>query len=105
MSKKKKTKTNKDKTVKSINNNIRSSVRKLNPILKTIVGKKVDIAIRNLEFSENFKSLIATSTFFPTIPLKIGLSFLTLDLMLLFIDFTRLSFFKFFFFFLLIIIS
>ena len=52
MSKKKKTKTNKDKTVKSINNNIRSSVRKLNPILKTIVGKKVDIAIRNLEFSE-----------------------------------------------------
>ena len=52
MSKKnKKDKTN-DKTVRSINNNIRSSVRKLNPILKGIVGKKVDIAIRDLEFSE-----------------------------------------------------
>ena len=42
----------KDKTVKSINNNIRSSVRKLNPILKDIVGKKVEVAIRNLQFSE-----------------------------------------------------
>ena len=40
------------KQVRSINNNIRSSVRKLNPILKGIVGKKVDIAIRNLSFSE-----------------------------------------------------
>ena len=38
--------------MKSINNNIRSSVRKLNPILKNIVGKKVEIAIRDLEFSE-----------------------------------------------------
>ena len=52
MSKKNKTKNDKDKTVKSINNNVRSSVRKLNPILKGIVGKKVDIAIRDLEFSE-----------------------------------------------------
>jgi large subunit ribosomal protein L22 len=43
---------NKDKTVRSINNNIRSSVRKLNPILKGIVGKKVDVAIRDLQFSE-----------------------------------------------------
>ncbi len=43
---------NKDKTVRSVNNNIRSSVRKLNPILKGIVGKKVDIAIRDLQFSE-----------------------------------------------------
>ena len=34
------------------NNNIRSSVRKLNPILKNIVGKKVEVAIRNLQFSE-----------------------------------------------------
>ncbi len=41
-----------EKTVRSINNNIRSSVRKLNPILKSIVGKKVDIAIRDLQFSE-----------------------------------------------------
>ena len=52
MSKKKKIKNTKDKTVKSINNNIRSSVRKLNPLLKAIVGKKVEIAMRNLEFSE-----------------------------------------------------
>ena len=52
MSKKKKINKNKEKTVRSVNNNIRSSVRKLNPILKGIVGKKVDIAIRNLLFSE-----------------------------------------------------
>ena len=52
MSKKKKTQNNKDKLVRSINNNIRSSVRKLNPILRGIVGKKVDVAIRDLEFSE-----------------------------------------------------
>ena len=50
MSKKKKIE--KTKLVKSINNNIRSSVRKLNPILRGIVGKKVDIAIRDLQFSE-----------------------------------------------------
>ena len=52
MSKKKKIDNQKNKIVKSINNNIRSSVRKLNPILKGIVGKKVDIAIRDLQFSE-----------------------------------------------------
>jgi len=52
MSKKKKIVKNKAKTVRSINNNIRSSVRKLNPILKGIVGKKVDVAIRDLQFSE-----------------------------------------------------
>jgi len=52
MSKKKKIDKNKIKTVKSINNNIRSSVRKLNPILRGIVGKKVDVAIRDLQFSE-----------------------------------------------------
>ena len=52
MNKKKKIDKNKDKTVRSVNNNIRSSVRKLNPILKNIVGKKVDIAIRDLQFSE-----------------------------------------------------
>ena len=38
-------------TVKSVNNSIRTSVRKLNPILKSIVGKKVDVAIRDLQFS------------------------------------------------------
>ena len=52
MSKKNKTDKKKENTVKSINNNIRSSVRKLNPILKDIVGKKVEVAIRNLQFSE-----------------------------------------------------
>ena len=39
-------------TAKSVNKNIRSSTKKLNPILKAIVGKKVDIAIRNLTFSD-----------------------------------------------------
>ena len=52
MKKKMKKETKKEKTVRSVNNNIRSSVRKLNPILKGIVGKKVDVAIRDLEFSE-----------------------------------------------------
>ena len=52
MVKKKQVVKNKEKIVRSVNNNIRSSVRKLNPILKTIVGKKVDTAIRDLEFSE-----------------------------------------------------
>jgi len=52
MSKKKKINKDKNKIVKSINNNIRSSVRKLNPILRGIVGKKVDVAIRDLQFSE-----------------------------------------------------
>jgi len=52
MSKKKKINKLKENTVRSVNNNIRSSVRKLNPILKGIVGKKVDVAIRNLLFSE-----------------------------------------------------
>ena len=40
------------KLVKSINKNVRSSTRKLNPILKSIVGKKVDVAIRDLSFSD-----------------------------------------------------
>ena len=39
------------KVVRSVNKNIRSSTRKLNPILKSIVGKKVDVAIRDLSFS------------------------------------------------------
>ena len=52
MGKKKKIDKNNNKIVKSINNGVRSSVRKLNPILKSIVGKKADVAIRDLEFSE-----------------------------------------------------
>mgnify|MGYP001199027669 FL=1 len=52
MGKKKKIAKTNEKTVKSVNNGIRSSVRKLNPILRSIVGKKVDVAIRDLQFSE-----------------------------------------------------
>ena len=52
MSKKKKTKNNKNKSVKSVNKNVRSSTRKLNPILRSLVGKKVEVAIRNLTFSD-----------------------------------------------------
>ena len=52
MSKKKKIDNNKDKNIRSVNNNVRSSVRKLNPILRNIVGKKVELAIRDLQFSE-----------------------------------------------------
>ena len=51
MNKTKKKNRKKVDTVKSVNNSIRTSVRKLNPILKSIVGKKVDVAIRNLQFS------------------------------------------------------
>ena len=52
MSNKKNKTEDKSNTAKSVNKNIRSSTRKLNPILKAIVGKKVDIAIRNLTFSD-----------------------------------------------------
>ena len=52
MKKKKNKNDDKNKIVKSVNKNVRSSTRKLNPILKAIVGKKVDIALRNLTFSE-----------------------------------------------------
>jgi len=45
-------KENNSKIVKSINKNVRCSTRKLKPILKSIVGKKVDLAIRNLSFSD-----------------------------------------------------
>jgi large subunit ribosomal protein L22 len=41
-----------NKIVRSVNKSIRSSTRKLKPILKSIVGKKVDIAIRDLNFSD-----------------------------------------------------
>ena len=51
MNKTKKKNRKKVDTVKSVNNSIRTSVRKLNPILKSIVGKKVDVAIRDLQFS------------------------------------------------------
>ena len=40
------------KQVRSVNKNVRSSVRKLKPILKSIVGKKVETVIKDLSFSE-----------------------------------------------------
>ena len=52
MNKKNNNNLDKAKLVKSINKNVRSSTRKLNPILKSIVGKKIDIAIRDLTFSD-----------------------------------------------------
>ena len=44
-------KNNEINLVRSVNKNVRSSTRKLKPILKALVGKKVDYALRNLEFS------------------------------------------------------
>ena len=52
MSKKNNKSQEKVKIVRSVNKNVRSSNRKLKPILKSIVGKKVDIAIRDLTFSD-----------------------------------------------------
>ena len=52
MGKKKKDTKKNSKLVRSINKNVRSSTRKLKPILKSIVGKKVDVAMRDLTFSE-----------------------------------------------------
>ena len=40
------------KTVKAVNKNVRSSTRKISLILKSIVGKKANEAIRDLSFSE-----------------------------------------------------
>ena len=50
--KKNKKNINSTKVVKAVNKNIRSSTRKLSPILRSIVGKKADEAIRDLSFSE-----------------------------------------------------
>ena len=47
-----KNKSTETKVVKSVNKNVRSSTRKLKPILKSIVGKKVDLVIRDLSFSD-----------------------------------------------------
>ena len=41
-----------EKIVKSINKSVRSSTRKLKPILRSIIGKKVDVAVRDLTFSD-----------------------------------------------------
>ena len=49
---KKKNKKTENKLVRSINKNVRSSTRKLKPILRSIVGKNVDKVIRDLTFSD-----------------------------------------------------
>ena len=51
MSKKSRKKTE-IKSIKSVNKSIRSSTRKLKPILRSIVGMNVDKAIRDLTFSD-----------------------------------------------------
>ena len=40
------------KLVRSVNKSVRSSTRKLKPILRAIVGRKVDNVIRDLTFSD-----------------------------------------------------
>ena len=62
MSTKKEIKKNDLKMVKSINKNVRSSTRKLKPILKSIVGKKVDVALKNLSFSDKRISIDVKKT-------------------------------------------
>ena len=42
---------NKENLVKSVNKNVRSSTRKIGLILRAIVGKKVDHALRDLTFA------------------------------------------------------
>ena len=49
---KKKNKIIENKLVRSVNKNVRSSTRKLKPILRSIVGKNVDKVIRDLTFSD-----------------------------------------------------
>ena len=44
-------KTIRENSVKAINKNIRSSARKINILLKSIRGKRADIAIKNLSFA------------------------------------------------------
>ena len=52
MSKEPKKKVDPIMKVKSINKSIRSSTRKMKPILRGLVGKKVEYAIRDLSFSD-----------------------------------------------------
>ena len=52
MGKKTENKKTENKIVRSVNKKVRSSTKKLKPILKSIVGKKVGEAIRDLTFSE-----------------------------------------------------
>ena len=61
----KKSKKNNDqlKLVKAVNKNVRSSTRKLSPILKSIVGKKADEAIEmsKKEISSTFSKHVLSS--------------------------------------------
>ena len=50
--KKNKKEPTKEKLVKTVNKNVRSGTRKIGVILRAIVGKKVDIALRDLTFSD-----------------------------------------------------
>ena len=52
MGKKSKNKKTENKIVRSVNKNVRSSTRKLKPILKSIVGKRVGEARRDITISE-----------------------------------------------------
>ena len=52
MSNKKNKTEEKTNVVRSVNKNVRSSTRKLSPILSSIVGKKADEALKYLSFSE-----------------------------------------------------
>ena len=47
-----KNKSTETKVVKSVNKNVRSSTKKLKPLLKSIVGKKAGLVIRDLSFSD-----------------------------------------------------
>ena len=67
MEKKKKDNKKDSKLVRSINKNVRSSTRKLKPILKSIVGKKVDVAMRDLTFSEKRISKDVKKTIFSAV--------------------------------------
>ena len=64
MDKKSKDKDIDKKFVRSVNKNIRASTRKLKPILKSIVGKKVDMAIRDLSFSDKIWTIELISCYF-----------------------------------------
>ena len=65
------------KQVRSINKNVRSSVRKLKPILKSIVGKKVEIAIRDLSFSEKRISKDVKKTISSAVVIKLVVTLFT----------------------------
>ena len=65
-------KTSKEQIVRSVNKNVRSSTRKLKPILKSIVGKKVDKQ-KNNPSTKPIKTWSRKSTIIPDF---IGVSFL-----------------------------